>query len=455
MSIAVQDVPQVKLLTDVLCLCISAGRAATQLPDESRRAVVEPLVQKNLQAGTLDLEPIWQALLREPNVTERALASTFAVMDDLQKALGVTVKPLSRLSRLNDAQRQRLLSECPVNRVEVEKLARRARIEAQLAPMKVSRPGAATSSKPALGGAESQPGAPQSGGSPAAPLSGASSSPVSSPSSSPGVGLVSSPGSALGRPTSNPPGSGPRLSPGSGVGLTQALSLVPTGIGGAPETGVGADDAAAREARVKEARALLSQANAEMMADAKRSRPGGAMSSQPRVNGKATVPSRGDRPKKEPKRSRPLVAALVGLVGLGLIAVTAYFTVYMQLPHDLDLATLTALQLSEAKQTDDGVQGTIADARWKGMGYDARRAAVAELFKQLKPRGVRTLLLMDAQRVVEAQVSDDVGEGAGKDGLMVLLPSTPPPGAKPPPTKPPPPGPPPPPPGPSRPTGKR
>src|SRR5580658_37771 len=105
MSLAVQDPLQVKLLTDVLCQCIGASRASVQLPEQSRRTTIEPLVQQHLQTGTLDLDALWQDVLREPGVTERALASAFAAMADLEKVVQVPLRPVQRLQVLNDAQR--------------------------------------------------------------------------------------------------------------------------------------------------------------------------------------------------------------------------------------------------------------------------------------------------------------------------------------------------------------
>src|SRR5579883_904297 len=134
MSVAMPRAAQVKLLTDALCQCIERGRAAAQLPEARRRTVIEPLAERFLgEDGTLDLNGIWGALLREPGVTERALASAFAALEDLEGLLGVGLRRTRRLEALTPAQRQALLRECQVPRPAIERLVRHSRIEAQLA----------------------------------------------------------------------------------------------------------------------------------------------------------------------------------------------------------------------------------------------------------------------------------------------------------------------------------
>ncbi|MCS6913964.1 MAG: hypothetical protein RMK29_14495 [Myxococcales bacterium] len=223
-----------KLVTDILCLCIQHSRAADQLPEPRRRSVVEENVARFLTPSSLDLNGLWATLLREPGVTERSLAAPFAVLEDMQGVLQVPMLPLQRLQALTAAQRQALVAECTVNRKEIERLVRQARIEAQLASAR------RTSTTEAVSTAGSQP----QMMSPAVSLSPSPMTPPPARTTGPTPALVPPPpaagGTAVGQPVLQlvPPGP-PAAVPQGGVGAIPPAQppAVPQGVLGAmPQT---------------------------------------------------------------------------------------------------------------------------------------------------------------------------------------------------------------------------
>lgn len=409
MPLAVASEWQVKLLTDVLCHCIDKSRAATQIVEPRRRSVIEGLVREHLQSeGPLDLNAVWGAILHEPGVTERAMASAFAAMEDLEKALPVPLAPTQRLQSLNPVQRQALLGEAPIARTEIERLLRNARIEAQLAGARA--PKIQTSLMPAIGGAPS---------------------------------LTSSVG-----------GGQPRL--------TAALMSIPLLKGqeqkpDEPPARSEPADEATREARLRAARALLERASVEIQLEGVKGRstqssldpgrrstglneaikprasglteavPGpknGARPSAARSGAQKAQPGPGGKGKAEqsPGRGKQVAAAAaIFVVGLGVSGGFAWSLLHRDPLPAYDVSPITALRLSQgAALSADSVQAVIDDPRWSGMSQDARREAVLKVFKQLQTRGVHTLVLQGADASLQAQAKDDLPGSSAKDPLILI-----------------------------------
>lgn len=440
MSVTLQPVLQVKLLTDVLCHCIDRGRAATQLQEPRRRAAVEPLIRQFLLVdGSLDLNGVWGQLLREPGVTERALASAFAALEDLQSFLQIPIRPTQRLQVLTPTQRQALLGECPVNRADIERMIRHTRIEAQLASSKISRPGvspAATSPTPAPAPtatptpmptpsptSSSQPGlstalqglSATSGG--AASLSPSRPQFLARPSSQPSLQQLAATGTASISPTPTPTPTGNSL-----TGVLSAVATVP-GAGPSP------DPDADRDARVRAARALLEQANAEMKSGQRgtTSNPslGGGRGrtsatpavSRPGIDRPAGAGKAGKQGKGGARR-----ALIAGPVALLLIAGIAAAMVWRNMAHKVDLSFVTSLQLVEGKRKDDAIIALIDDPRWRMMKFEQQRDVVQKAFREVTTvHKVHVLSLLNVDNLLEAEVSDNA-PGASPVAPLVVIP---------------------------------
>jgi hypothetical protein len=447
MSVTLQPVLQVKLLTDVLCYCIDRGRAATQLQEPRRRAAVEPLIRQFLLAdGSLDLNGVWGQLLREPGVTERALASAFATLEDLQTLLQIPIRPTQRLQVLTPTQRQALLGECQINRADIERMIRHIRIEAQLASSKISRPGASpAASSPTPAPAASPTPAPAASPTPALTAS-------SQPSLAPPQALSAGSGASSPQPprpsqpslqqlharSSSQPSLQQLASAGAGTG-TASVTPTPTPTGNSL-TGVlsavaavpGLDADADREARVRAARALLEQANAEMKSSQR-----GTTSNPALGRGRTGTTPAASRPGSGPGLDRPTGtgkatgkpgkggarrALIAGPLILLLITGIAAALVWRNMAHSVDLSFVTSLRLVEGKKKDAAITALIDDPRWRLMKYEQQRDVAQKAFREVTAvHKVHVLSLLNVDNLLEVEISDN-GPGASPVAPLVVIP---------------------------------
>lgn len=392
MSITIQPAAQATLLTEVLCHCIDRGRAAAQLTEPRRHLVIEQLVRQfYLSDGSLDLNGVWALLLREPGVTERALASAFAAMESLQPVLQSTIRPTQRLQILTAAQRQALLAECAVDHAEVERLAKGAR------PGPATSPSLALGLRPNLTAALSAVPTPAAFPTATAPMPAAAPTPAAYPTPTAPLPKASPMPAALRAPSGPPrPASGPPTA------STPAV-FDPTD----PD----------RDARVRAARALVEEANAAMKADSRpRSQPNvsspGVRRSRPGVTPPPSTPARYDRGSKSskpgPREQEKRRAILIGAASFLIAAVIAGSMVWSNMPHKVDLRAVSAIELAQGRRVQEGILATIVDTRWSTLKVDAQRTAAIEAFRQTRDLyPIHTLSLINRDGTMEAQISDD------------------------------------------------
>ncbi len=443
MALAVNSASQGKLLTDIFCRCIELSRAATQLPEPQRRTIVEPLIIQHLRETSLDLNAVWTALLHEPGVTERALASAAAALEDLAPLLRLTMTPVLRLQKLTVQQRQALLKECPIGRTEVERMMRHARIEESLSGVRISKPSFQPNTvqpyAPPLEALRSEGGMPQvvrdadrrattttAAAAAAMRLSEALQIVPRVAAISGVIGRGESVSSMDGQQTGSMGSSQPRLLaiPGgklSPAPMPQLDEKKEAQHEGPEEPSLSGSGDGEKESRIKAARSLLQQAHAEMLADAVRSRPG--------VSGLGQDPNRGttgarnkarDTRVQKKRRGRAIFGLLLALLVIAAAGGGAYLFL-LNGNESVDAGKITALGLEDVRKSEDRLQGVIADPRWAKMDSEARKQAVTEAFKQAGRWKIHLLVLSTKEGTMQAQVNDEGPNGT----LTVLLPNVP------------------------------
>jgi hypothetical protein len=93
---------QSKRLVDLLVLALSSSDAGKTLKAEALRKLVETRLREDYDGKTLDLGPLWTALLAEPGMSEFKLAPAFLQFREWEGRLDTTVtmpKPLASVDR--------------------------------------------------------------------------------------------------------------------------------------------------------------------------------------------------------------------------------------------------------------------------------------------------------------------------------------------------------------------
>jgi hypothetical protein len=93
---------QSKRLVDLLVLALSSSDTGKTLAAEAIRQLVEARFKEDYDGTTLDLGPLWTALLAEPGMSEFKLAPAFLQFKEWEARLDTTVtmpKPLASLDR--------------------------------------------------------------------------------------------------------------------------------------------------------------------------------------------------------------------------------------------------------------------------------------------------------------------------------------------------------------------
>ncbi|MBI5480946.1 MAG: hypothetical protein HY906_18955 [Deltaproteobacteria bacterium] len=93
---------QTKRLIDLLVLVLSSSDVGKTLKPEAIRQLVQSRFREDYDGTTLDLGPLWTALLAEPDSSEFKLAPAFLQFKEYEARLATTVtmpKPLASLDR--------------------------------------------------------------------------------------------------------------------------------------------------------------------------------------------------------------------------------------------------------------------------------------------------------------------------------------------------------------------